>query len=83
MLLADAIKRTLAVSDEIAIYAMVVDAIDTNAQRFYKQFENAGQTIGPLDLLIGAHALSQNLIVITNNVKEFSHIDRLIVENWV
>ncbi len=38
MLLADAIKRTLAVSDQIAIYAMVVDAINDNARGFYEQF---------------------------------------------
>ena len=38
LLLADAIKRTLAVSDQIAIYAMVVDAIDDNAKGFYEQF---------------------------------------------
>ncbi|NDK97904.1 MULTISPECIES: GNAT family N-acetyltransferase [Photorhabdus] len=38
MLLVDAIKRTLAVSDEIAIYAIVVDAIDEQAQCFYEQF---------------------------------------------
>jgi len=38
ILLADALKRALAVSDEIAIYAMVVDAIDGGAQRFYEQF---------------------------------------------
>lgn len=38
MLLADAIKRTLSVSDQIAIYAMVVDAIDENAEGFYEQF---------------------------------------------
>jgi len=38
MLLIDALKRTLAVSDEIAIYAMVVDAIDERAQHFYEQF---------------------------------------------
>ncbi|HET9679003.1 MAG TPA: GNAT family N-acetyltransferase, partial [Gammaproteobacteria bacterium] len=38
MLLADAIKRTLAISDEIAIHAMVVDAIDERAQFFYEQF---------------------------------------------
>ena len=38
MLLADALKRTLAVSDEIAIHAMVVDAIDEGAQRFYQQY---------------------------------------------
>jgi ribosomal protein S18 acetylase RimI-like enzyme len=38
MLLADAIKRTLAVSDQIAIYTMVVDAINDNAIGFYEQF---------------------------------------------
>lgn len=38
MLLADAVKRVLAVSDEIAIYAMVVDAINSDAQRFYERF---------------------------------------------
>ena len=38
LLLADAIKRTLAVSDQIAIYAMVVDAINDNAKGFYEQF---------------------------------------------
>lgn len=38
MLLTDAIKRTLAVSNEIAIYAMVVDAIDESAENFYRQY---------------------------------------------
>jgi ribosomal protein S18 acetylase RimI-like enzyme len=38
MLLSDAIKRTLAVSDDIAIYAMVVDAIDPQAESFYKRY---------------------------------------------
>ena len=38
MLLANAIKRTLAVSDQIAIYAIVVDAINENAIGFYEQF---------------------------------------------
>ena len=38
MLLADAIKRTLAVSDQIALYAIVVDAINENAKGFYEQF---------------------------------------------
>ena len=38
MLLVDAIKRTLSVSDQIAIYAMVVDAINENVEGFYEQF---------------------------------------------
>ena len=38
LLLVDAIKRTLAVSNEIAIYAIVVDAIDKAAEQFYMKF---------------------------------------------
>ncbi|OWT56828.1 GNAT family N-acetyltransferase [Candidimonas nitroreducens] len=38
MLLVNAIQRTLAVSDQIAIYAMIVDAIDDQARSFYEQF---------------------------------------------
>jgi len=38
MLLADAIKRTLAVSDDIAIYAMAVDAINEQAESFYERY---------------------------------------------
>ena len=46
------------------------------------QLEKCGQTIGPLDLLIAAHAISQNLILVTNNDKEFKRIKSLRVENW-
>ena len=38
MLLSNAIKRTLAVSDDIAIYALVVDAINQGAESFYKRY---------------------------------------------
>ena len=38
MLLMDAIKRTLGVSNNIVIYAMVVDAINEQAEGFYQQF---------------------------------------------
>ena len=38
MLLIDAVKRTLSVSEQIAIYAIVVDAIDDNAKGFYEQY---------------------------------------------
>ncbi|WP_218570314.1 GNAT family N-acetyltransferase [Pseudomonas mangiferae] len=38
LLLADAIKRTLAVSNQIAIYALVVDIIDDQVRGFYEQY---------------------------------------------
>jgi tRNA(fMet)-specific endonuclease VapC len=60
---------------------------DEHASKFYgeirSQLENKGTIIGPLDLLIAAHALSQNLVLVTNNEKEFKRIPYLKVENWV
>jgi len=47
------------------------------------QLEKRGEPIGPLDLLIAAHALSRNLILISNNEKEFKRVRNLKVENWV
>ena len=41
-----------------------------------------GTPIGSLDTLIAAHAYSQNLILVTNNLKEFSRIPGLKLENW-
>ena len=41
-----------------------------------------GQTIGPLDLQIAAHALSLGVPLITNNVSEFERVPELTVENW-
>jgi tRNA(fMet)-specific endonuclease VapC len=47
------------------------------------QLEKRGEPIGPLDLLIAAHALSRNLVIISNNEKEFKRVKNLKVENWV
>lgn len=45
--------------------------------------EKRGETIGSIDLLIAAHALSLDLILVTNNEKEFRRVDGLKIENWV
>ncbi|MBU1932215.1 type II toxin-antitoxin system VapC family toxin [Patescibacteria group bacterium] len=45
--------------------------------------ESKGKTIGPLDTLIAAHALSLDLTIISNNINEFSRIPNLKCENWV
>lgn len=44
--------------------------------------ERSGNTIGPLDMMIAAHALSLDVTLVTNNVKEFSRIAELRIENW-
>ena len=42
-----------------------------------------GTPISPMDMLIAAHAKSQELVVVTNNVQEFARIEGLELENWV
>jgi len=42
-----------------------------------------GTPIGPNDLLIAAHALANDLTVVTANVGEFSRVPGLKVENWL
>ena len=44
--------------------------------------ELKGTPIGPMDLLIAAHAKSLDLTLVTNNESEFNRIDGLRVENW-
>lgn len=41
-----------------------------------------GLPIGTMDMLIGAHAKSAGLPLVTNNIREFSRIDKLNIEDW-
>lgn len=50
--------------------------------RIRADLEALGQTIGPNDLLIAAQALSQGLILVTNNLREFRRVKGLRIENW-
>ena len=44
--------------------------------------EKKGLPIGAMELLIASIAKSNDLILVTNNVKEFSRIEDLKIENW-
>ena len=45
--------------------------------------EKRGQPIGPLDMMIAAHALSLDVPLVTNNTKEFERVKGLKLESWV
>jgi tRNA(fMet)-specific endonuclease VapC len=44
--------------------------------------ERRGIIIGPYDLQIAAHALSLDLVLVSDNVREFRRVEGLKVENW-
>ena len=60
---------------------------DANAGVLYgllrSKLESKGATIGSLDMLIAAHALSLNCTLVTNNTREFERVEGLEIENWV
>ena len=44
--------------------------------------QKRGTIIGTMDMLIASHAKSNNMILVTNNVREFERIPDLQIENW-
>lgn len=42
-----------------------------------------GAVIGANDLMIAAHAVSVEAVVVTNNTKDFSRVAGLKIENWM
>jgi tRNA(fMet)-specific endonuclease VapC len=46
------------------------------------RFELAGKPIGGMDLMIAAHAMAEDSVVITNNAREFLRVPGLAVEEW-
>ena len=59
---------------------------DSECLWFYAEIraslEKNGLSIGPMDTLIAAHALSIDGTLVTNNLKEFSRVPKLKLENW-
>ncbi|MEI6747173.1 MAG: type II toxin-antitoxin system VapC family toxin [Methylococcaceae bacterium] len=47
------------------------------------QLEKIGQPIGNNDLWIAAHALSENCVLVSNNLREFNRVENLRTENWL
>jgi tRNA(fMet)-specific endonuclease VapC len=75
------LRRVEEILDEIGVIALDVPA-DAEYGNIRSELEAAGQPIGSNDLLIAAHACSLNLTLVTANVREFSRIPGLEVENW-
>ena len=44
--------------------------------------ERKGTPIGPMDMLIAAHAKAEDLVLVTNNTREFERVEDLEVEDW-
>jgi tRNA(fMet)-specific endonuclease VapC len=80
----NSVKRHLAEVEEFE-NAFRIIPLHTVLRRYAKEkvrLRKAGTPIAEFDLLIGATALSHDLVMVTGNVKHFKKLKDLQIENW-
>ena len=80
------VAQNLAVLEEFASLLQVLPYSAKASQHYgaiRSALEKAGCPIGVNDLHIAAHARSEGLTLVTNNVGEFERVPGLLIENWV
>lgn len=79
------VQANLAIIEQL-VELIPVQALDMAAGTRYGQLradlDFRGSPIGAYDLLIAAHALTLELILVTNNTREFRRLKGLRLENW-
>ena len=76
---ANAVRKVL---DALTVIAFD-DASAAESARLRAQLRTQGTPIGHYDLLIAGTALANDLIMVTNNTREFSRVPGLLVEDWL
>ncbi len=80
-------SETLRRQAELILGALEVLPLESPVDRHYGEIRaeltRQGKLIGQNDLFIAAHARSLGLVLVTANVKEFSRVPGLAVENWL
>jgi tRNA(fMet)-specific endonuclease VapC len=79
------IEKNQQALDEFILPLEIADFDEKAAQEYgtiRAELEKAGKPIGPMDMLIGAHALALGTTLVTNNTKEFKQIKTLKSVDW-
>jgi tRNA(fMet)-specific endonuclease VapC len=80
-----AVQRNNLALDQFLIPLEIINFDDRAATSYgilRSELEKKGHPIGPLDTLIAAQAIAHDLVVVSNNMREFGRIKALKSENW-
>lgn len=58
------------------------DAAALEAGRIRHELAAAGTPIGPSDLMIAGIAVANQMVLITNNTREYARVGGLVIEDW-
>ena len=84
-------RRSSRVEENLRLLQKFFDAFislpfdDLSAEHYgiiRNDLERSGMPIGPNDLMIAATARAHDLVLVTNNTREFSRVAGLRVEDW-
>ena len=80
------VSQNMSALEEFLI-PLIVKEFDQNAAMAYGEIraalEKQGNLIGSMDMLIAAHALSLEVVLVTNNMAEFQRVKNLNLEDWM
>lgn len=71
------------IDDFIARLEVVPWAASAVYGRLRASLQRSGTPIENLDTLIAAHALQQDMVLVTNNTRHFKKVPELRIENWL
>jgi tRNA(fMet)-specific endonuclease VapC len=80
---AEIIRGYMIFSEILQSYmAATVLPFDVRATAAYTSLQSANTRVATMDLRLASIALSNNLILLTRNTKDFSKVPGLVIENW-
>lgn len=71
------------IDDFVARLEIIPWAASLEYGKLRAHLKSSGTPIGNLDMLIAAHVLNQDAIMVTNNKKHFGKVPELKIENWL
>jgi tRNA(fMet)-specific endonuclease VapC len=86
---ADKSRRPTYQRDLVMDFASKIEVLDFDAGaadhsgNIHATLAKVGAIIGAFDMLIAGHARSRGLIVVTNNLREFTRVEGLRCEDWL
>lgn len=79
-------EKQLQIFEEFCSTARIInlskDSIKVAAEIYANQ-RKKGESVDDIDILIASIAISNDLVLVTNNIKHFGKIDGLEVDNWI
>lgn len=77
-------KNRIALLEFLSIFN-ILDFRETDAVPYgiiKTNLRRNGNVIGPIDMLLAAQGISNNMTMVTNNIKEFQRVEGLKIEDW-